>query len=154
MQCHDKWRQAHRELSFGRRQSLLPLQNFQYEIQFVFSFCTTQFFFPRFASQSKAISTDKALNIQLTVSLFEKRSEERKIELCRMKTRTVFHIENFEEAIKIDADQMTIPDVLAATCHGIAFSAARGMLVMSLQNTVISNAVLPIINPQVFLPPR
>jgi len=74
--------------------------------------------------------------------------------LCRIKTRTVFHIENFEEAIKIDADQMTIPDVLAATCHGIAFSAARGMLVMSLQNTVISNAVLPIINPQVFLPPR
>ena len=108
----------------------------------------------QFSAQSKAISTDKALNIQLTVSLFEKRSEERKIELCRMKTRTVFHIENFEEAIKIDADQMTIPDVLAATCHGIAFSAARGMLVMSLQNTVISNAVLPIINPQVFLPPR
>src|SRR6218665_2250926 len=86
----------------------------------------------QFSAQSKAISTDKALNIQLTVSLFEKRSEERKIE----------------------ADKMTIPDVLAATCHGIAFSAARGMLVMSLQNTVISNAVLPIINPQVFLPPR
>lgn len=108
----------------------------------------------QFSVQSKAMSTDKALGIQLAVALFEKQGKERKIELCRIETRTIFHVKNFEDVIKIDADNMTIQDVLAVTCHSIAFSTTRGMLAVSLQDSIINNAVLPIIEPQVFLPPR
>lgn len=108
----------------------------------------------QFSAQAKVISTDKALGIQLMVSLFEKQNNERKIELCKIETRTIFHVENFEEVIKIDAENIAIPEVLTVTCNSIAFSTTRGMLVISLQDSIIKNAIMPIINPQVFLPPR
>ncbi len=99
------------------------------------------------------MNVDKLFNINTSVTLYEKQGET-KIELARLQTFNSFRIINFDDVIIKKDDQLLIPDHLLAVASGIAVSTARGMFVMCVKNTVISNALIPIIDSTVFVPKK
>lgn len=108
----------------------------------------------QFDMQSNIEEKDKLFNILLSVALYEKQSNETKVELAKMKVHISFVVVNFEEVIKKEQELISIPDQLVIVTAGIALSTARGMFVMSVKDSILNNAVIPIINPQVFLPKK
>ncbi len=106
----------------------------------------------RFDMKSEIIESEKLFVNNLVVTIFEKQSDVLKIELAKQQTLTSFKIINFEEVIKKVDNELKIPDQLFSLTAGISISTARGMLVMNLKDTLISNAIIPIIDPKTFQP--
>jgi hypothetical protein len=108
----------------------------------------------QFDMQWNIAEKDKLFNILLSVTLYEKQSSETKIELANMKEHISFVVINFQEVIKKEKELISIPDQLVTVAAGIALSTARGMFVMNVKDSILNNAVIPIVNPQVFLPKK
>jgi hypothetical protein len=108
----------------------------------------------QFDLQWNVLEAEKLFNLQLSVTLYEKQSPETKVELANMKVLIVFVIINFEEVIRIENGMTSIPDQLITATAGIIVSTARGMFVLNTKDLIISNAIIPVINPQVFLPKK
>lgn len=106
----------------------------------------------QFDLDSKIIESDKLFSIALTVTLYEKQDENTKIELAKIKTINDFNIVNFEEVFKKADDKLLVPNQLIALAAGIAISSARGIFLMCVKDTILNNALIPIINPQMFVP--
>lgn len=106
----------------------------------------------QFEMQSHIAESEKLMNVQITITLYEKQSAETKIELAKIITLTSFRVVNFDEVITKNNNIINIPNQLIAVAAGIAISTSRGMFVMNVKDTIISNAIIPIINPQDFLP--
>ena len=104
--------------------------------------------------ESQIVEHEKLFNVQMSVTLYEKQGVSTKIELATMKTLTSFNIVNLNELILKENGLITIPDQVILVATGIAVSTTRGMFVMSVKDSIINNAVIPIINPQVFLPKK
>lgn len=106
----------------------------------------------RFDMKSEIFESEKLVRNNLIVTLFEKQSDLMKVELAKQQTLTTFKIINFDEVIKKIDNTLKIPDQLFSLTAGISISTARGMLVMNLKDTCISNAIIPIIDPRSFQP--
>lgn len=105
----------------------------------------------QFDMQTHISEEDKLFNVIMSTTLYEKQNEITKVELANIKTLTSFRIVNFNEVIKKEENQVSIPDQLITVAAGIALSTTRGMLVMCVKDSIISNAIIPIVNPQVFI---
>lgn len=109
----------------------------------------------RFDLNSEISEQDKTFSVLLLITLFEKQSDSIKIELAKLRTLTTFNIQNFEEVVRKKEGTIQVPDQLISLTAGIAISTARGMLALKLLDTKLSNAYIPIINPQqLFLPKK
>lgn len=74
-----------------------------------------------------------------------------KIELGNIRSVVSFYIKNFDDIIHSDDGKMKIPNELILTGASVAISTTRGMFVMCAATSKISNAVIPLVNPQKFL---
>lgn len=108
----------------------------------------------QFDMQSDINEKEKLFNIMLSTTLYEKHSNVTKVELAKMKSLISFRIINFEDVIKKENNQIAIPDQLIVIASGIAISTARGMFAMCVKDKVINNAMIPILDPQIFLPKK
>jgi|AntAceMinimDraft_17_1070374.scaffolds.fasta_scaffold45896_1 hypothetical protein len=106
----------------------------------------------RFDLKTGSSEPDKIFTNLLYVTLFEKQSDIVKIELAKLHTLTTFQITNYNEVIKKKDDSVIVPNQLISLTAGISISTARGILTLHLKDSKISNAILPIINAQMFIP--
>jgi hypothetical protein len=106
----------------------------------------------RFDLKTETSEPDKFFTNLLYITLFEKQSDIVKIELAKLHTLTTFQIINYNEVIKKKGEGIIVPNQLISLTAGIAISTARGILSLHLKDTKISNAIIPIINPQMFIP--
>lgn len=106
----------------------------------------------RFDLKTETFEPEKFFTNLLYITLFEKQSDIVKIELAKLHTLTTFQIINYDEVIKKKEDSIIVPNQLISLTAGIAISTARGILTLHLKDTKISNAIIPIINPQMFIP--
>ena len=108
----------------------------------------------QFDLQWGAIEVEKLFNVLLSVTLYEKQSPETKVELANIKVSSSFEIMDFDQVIRKENGMTAIPDQLIPVTAGIVVSTTRGMFALSVENSIISNAIIPLINPKVFLPKR
>jgi len=104
--------------------------------------------------KTESSELNKTFSNLLKITLFEKQSDDIKVELAKLQTLIVFEINNFNEIIKKQNNKIQVPNQLISLTAGISISTARGMLVLNLKDTNISNAVIPIIKPQLFVPKK
>lgn len=92
----------------------------------------------------------KHIRIHLLCKLFEKKSEQLKLEIASLHASCTFFIQNFEHIIKRDKtkNKVIIPDTLIELCNGLTLGIVRGMFVVKLENTLYQNALLPLIDLQ------
>jgi hypothetical protein len=96
-------------------------------------------------------------NIMLTffTTLYEKVDAANKIELATLTSRHVYFIANYEEAVTNDsAGNIIIPDKLFAVCSSMAISEIRGIYSVKLEDTAYSNAVVPLMDGDLFIPKK
>lgn len=105
----------------------------------------------RFDLKTETSEEEKIFSNLLFITLFEKQSDLVKVELVKLHTLTTFKIQNFDEIIKKKDGVIQVPKQLIPLTAGISISTARGILTVNLKDTKISNAIIPIINPQSFL---
>jgi hypothetical protein len=108
----------------------------------------------QFDLQWNVVEVEKLFNSIISVTLYEKQSIETKVELVSMKVLMSFAVINYEEVIKKENGLTLIPDQLIAVTAGIVVSTARGMFALNVKDSIVNNAIIPIINPQVFLPKK
>jgi hypothetical protein len=102
--------------------------------------------------KTEVFEKEKIFSNILDVTLYERQNENSKIELAKLSTLSTFVIMNFDEVFVKENDRFKAPTQLFPLTAGIAISSARGMLSLKLLDTIISNAIIPIINPQQFIP--
>jgi len=108
----------------------------------------------QFEVQARLLQLEKLYEVYFTASLFEKQGTLTKLELASIKTLTSFRIVNFDEILQKDQFHVSIPDRLITLTAGIALSTTRGMFATSVKDLIISNAIIPIMDPSVFLPKK
>lgn len=108
----------------------------------------------QFEMQARLLHLEKLYEVQMSATLFEKQSVVTKVELAKLKTLIAFRIDNYEEIILNNQDQVTIPDGLITLTASIALSTTRGMFAVSVKDLIIRNAIIPIMDPSVFLPKK
>ena len=108
----------------------------------------------QFDLQWNAVDTEKLFNSIISVTLYEKQSIETKVELASMKVLISFVVINYDEVIRKENGLTLIPDQLISVTAGIVVSTVRGMFALNIKDSIISNAIIPIINPQVFIPKK
>ncbi len=106
----------------------------------------------QFELSSNAIEAEKSFEVLLLITLFEKQKGSAKVELASLKSFTVFQLGNYAEMIRKEGNDLLIADQLIEITGGLALSASRGMFSMSVANSVISNSIIPIIDPWVCIP--
>lgn len=99
---------------------------------------------------------NKQCSVTFNVELFEKKSEMEKIQLVDLQSFILFTIVNFEEIIikKLDNVNYNIPDQLIILLAGISLSTSRGILAAKLDGSIYKNAIIPIMDPKSFIPPK
>ena len=108
----------------------------------------------QFDLQWNPIDEEKLFNSTISVTLYEKQSTETKVELVNMKVLISFAVINYDEVIKKENGLTLIPDQLIIVTSGVLVSTARGMFALNTKDSIVNNAIIPIINPQVFLPKK
>jgi hypothetical protein len=106
-----------------------------------------------FKVQHMVFPDQKWITVDFNTTLFEIQSTS-KMALAELKAKITFRIENFAEIIKQDGQIMNIPHPLFTLTANIVVSAVRGMFIVKLQDSHLSNAILPPINPAIFIPPQ
>lgn len=95
----------------------------------------------------KVDEIDKSLHLIVNMSLFEKQSENLKQKLASLQSLFIFNIFNFDDLVKrIEDKKFNVEDGLLNVCFGISISTTRGMYNVKLENTLYSNAILPVID--------
>jgi hypothetical protein len=107
----------------------------------------------QFKLQASVLEEEKEFVINLDVKLFEKRGNI-KYELSNLVCHLKFALVNYNEIILKRDNIIQIPDQLIITCAGIVVSSARGMFAVNLNGTLYSNAVVPLIDPKIFIPQK
>ncbi|MFY8036403.1 MAG: hypothetical protein ACOVMQ_04495 [Cyclobacteriaceae bacterium] len=130
----------HFEVTTRLNEIRTPIPNDGYEFQF--------------DMQSDINEENKLFNVILSTTLYEKQGNVTKVELSKMKTLISFRIINFDEVIKKEAKRISIPDQLIIYASGITISTARGMFAICVKDMIINNALIPILDPQLFLPKK
>lgn len=109
----------------------------------------------QFALQLNAIEDLRVISLSLITKLFDKRDNNDKKEICQLSSSVTFNINNFDEVLKKNgAGQILIPDQIIQICGGIAVSNIRGMFIIKLQDSIYSNALLPLIDPKILVPQK
>jgi len=117
----------------------IPLSIDQYEFNFIINFNINQ------ATHHARVST--------LVKLLEKKADNSRIELAELKSTHLFLIQNFEEVIYSNSQgQMLIPNPLMEVCNSVAVSSARGMFSIKTENTVLNNAIIPLMDAKSLIP--
>ena len=93
---------------------------------------------------------DKNVIISLIITLFEKQGKIVKIELAKLATKNTVKVLNFDEVITHSGDRLTYPEQLFPTLIGLSISTARGIFLVYTADKIISNALIPIIDPRIF----
>jgi len=109
-----------------------------------------------FNFRSTMNDVQRLINVILTITVSEKQTELVRVPLAKLEILISFRIDNWKEVITIDKEnnKVNIPDDLIAVTAGVAVSTARGMLAVKTQNTIISNAIIPIVDPRMFIPKK
>lgn len=96
-----------------------------------------------------AIKAERSLDAVLTTHLAEKAAP--KVDLATLKIQLIIEVKNFE-AFQIDdkTQQVIIPAPLMPVIGGIAVATARGIFLLCVLPTKFSNALIPLINPNLF----
>lgn len=100
------------------------------------------------------IEPTKQAKVSMLCKLIEKQSETVKYELAELKAEGVFLLQNYSDIILRDNTKknILIPNPLIELCNGIIVSSVRGMFSIKLENTLYSNAILPLLNPSQLIP--
>lgn len=93
-------------------------------------------------------------NVVMSTTLLEKVSDTEKNELAILKIEMIFIIKNFADVFKMQDDKLLIPDPLIVALSNIAIGGIRGMFVLKLESSKISNAIVPLVDAKMFLPKR
>lgn len=115
----------------------LPIDNYEFQFNF----------------ETNIREEKSLLQIILTVDAFEKQNEGVRLLLAKMKLELIFHLTNFEGVIKKNPENktLTVATNFLVMAAGIAVGTARGMFAIKVQDTIISNAIIPILNPRIFV---
>lgn len=105
-----------------------------------------------FKSQTNINEKDKTFIVNFSTKLYRKENS-KKNELAELISLVIFGIVNYSEII-INEQGLLVPDQLISTCTGIALSTTRGMYAVKLEQTLYSNAVVPLIDSKLFVPKK
>lgn len=102
------------------------------------------------------LEKEKQARVVLNCKLYEKQGPNFKLEIAELKSTTLFFIQNYDEIIKRDDSKINvlIPNPLIELCNSVTLSSTRGMFSVKLENTLYSNAVFPLIDNKLLLPPQ
>lgn len=89
----------------------------------------------------------KIIRSELSINLFEIEDANTKSPLAELALITVLVLENFGEIVLRESDQLNVPNALLAFINNLVVNNARGVLVAKLENTIYSNAILPLVPP-------
>ena len=98
-----------------------------------------------FTLRFSANEQEKKATVGLNTKLFEKAKDSLRNQLAFLKSEFVFRVENFNELVIREGDKTEIKQALIHFCFTIALSTVRGMYNVKLENSLYSNAVLPIV---------
>lgn len=115
-----------------------------YELEFQLPYENYEF---QFHIQLNFDESQQLALLPLRVTLYEK---DNKIELAQLKIRATFKILNFEEVIKKVDGQFKFPTALISITAGVTVSTARGIFFMNVRDTILKNALMPIVDPSIF----
>lgn len=101
-----------------------------------------------FEGETSGNRKEKTLDVSLKITAYNKEEQE----LCYIKTLNTFFIENFEELIRDGDKDFEINTGLLQMTAGVALGTTRGMFAMSVANTNLSNAIIPIIDAANLIP--
>jgi len=62
----------------------------------------------------------------------------------------IFHIINLNEIALVENNQITLPPDLLSLLNGVVIGTTRGILFSEYRGTVLSNAILPVLDPRSF----
>lgn len=85
------------------------------------------------------------IDVIILVKIFLDKTK--KIELGEVKTSNMFEIKDLKKHILVENKKSKLPEVLLATIVGISVSNTRGILIAKAAGTILSNAIIPVINP-------
>jgi len=98
---------------------------------------------------------EEIIDFFLLIDFFEGIEKHRGQLLAKMHTKTSLKIHNYNEVTKSAPNgQILIPDTLIQMGNSFALNHARGMFAMKVQGTKYSNAIIPLLDPSLLLPPR
>lgn len=107
-----------------------------------------------FAVNLTLLDTLKQVRVLISVKLFEKDDKGGKSQIAELNSSYLFLIHNFDEALQRDpvSGNWIIPREFFQLFNGISISGVRGMYSVKLDDTLYSNAVLPIVDANLLLP--
>jgi len=93
------------------------------------------------------IENIKQIGITINSQLFEKKTDQLKLELAAIEVSNSFFIQNFTELIaRNQVGDLIVPDSLIKLCNSVTIGVARGMFALKLENTPYANALLPLLD--------
>lgn len=96
---------------------------------------------------------EKILVLKFTAKLFVK-EKNAKHELAELKSLTIFNVINFNDIVIVAPMGRGFPDQILIACSAIALSHTRGMYSVKLEDTLYSNAIVPVVDGSLFLPKK
>lgn len=106
-----------------------------------------------FKVESSINKERKSLTIIMTATLQEKKDGV-KFDLAILKSLTEIVIINFDDVIISKDASLGVPDQLLIIGNTISLSNTRGMYAVKLESTRFTDAIIPILDPKIFLPKR
>ena len=106
-----------------------------------------------FKVQQTVLPDEKNLSVTFLTTLLEIQGASR-IPLADLTSKMIFHIVNFDDVIQTVNNQFQISNALLSLASGISASTVRGMFVIKLQGSIYTNAVMPAVDPNIFIPHR
>ena len=74
--------------------------------------------------------------------------------LGQLSTLCIFHVDNFEEVVKIKDGVAQLPTEFINQLNNIAISTTRGVMFTMFRGSYLHRAILPIVYPQQFEPQK
>lgn len=95
--------------------------------------------------ENKTETKNNSIEVFTLVKVFSDKNK--KTELGEVKTSNLFEIQNLDKLVVIEDKQSKLPEVLLASIIGISISNTRGILFAKAAGTVLSKAIIPVLNP-------
>lgn len=94
---------------------------------------------------NKTNTLKSIVEIIILVKVYSDNSK--KNEIGELRTLNTYKVKDLKKLIKSENNKIELPKVLLASIIGISVSTARGILIAKSAGTILSKAVIPVINP-------
>lgn len=89
-------------------------------------------------------TNQKFIGIDLTINLFTSELKDDKV--CELTIRSTYHVLNFNEIVSKKENNFIISDIAMQHLTAVTLSTARGIFFVKVQDSFLSNIIIPIID--------